>query len=100
MIFKKNRYPKHFIAFIILASCSTTSKNLNLDSVELIEKDNSKDFLQIQSYQSFFDNDLETIQAAIDSQMLDKRQLNNAKILKKKLSKNFKKEKILPQITT
>ena len=93
MIFKKNRYPKHFIALVILASCSTTSKNLNLDSVELIEEDNSKDFSQIQSYQSFFDNDLETIQAAIDSQMLDKRQLNNAKILKKNYQKILKKKK-------
>ena len=93
MIFKKNRFPKHFIALVILASCSTTSKNLNLDSIELIEEDNSKDFLQIQSYQSFFDNDLETIQAAIDSQMLDKRQLNNAKILKKNYQKILKKKK-------
>ena len=65
MIFKKNKNLKRLLALIILASCSTTSKNLNLNSIELLKEDNPKDFLEIYEYQSYFDNDLGTIQAAI-----------------------------------
>ena len=32
MILKKNKYLKHFIALIILASCSSTSKNIQVNS--------------------------------------------------------------------
>ena len=92
MIFKKNKNLKRLLALIILASCSTTSKNLNLNSIELLKEDNPKDFLEIYEYQSYFDNDLGTIQAAIDGEMLNKRELNDAKILKKNYQKILTKK--------
>ena len=38
MILKKNKYIKHFIALIILASCSTTSENIQVNSIESKER--------------------------------------------------------------
>ena len=67
-------------AFIILASCSTTSKNLILNSNEFLEADSFKSFKDIYDYQSYFVNDLEKIQKAIDGQKLNQEQLKNAKI--------------------
>tara|TARA_Y100000748_G_scaffold302877_1_gene306338 strand:+ start:933 stop:2036 length:1104 start_codon:yes stop_codon:yes gene_type:complete len=93
MIFKKNKYLEHFIALIILASCSTISKNLKLDSVELSKKANTKNFQEIYDYQSYFNNDLDTIQVAIDSLMLNQEQLKDAKILKRNYQKILSKEK-------
>jgi hypothetical protein len=97
VIFKKNKYLTHLLALIILASCSTTSKNLNLVSIEFLEEDNPKDFLEIYDYQSYFYNDLETIQAAIDSEILDQRELNDAKILKRNYQKILTKKKLFPR---
>jgi hypothetical protein len=87
MVFKKNKYLTRLIALIILASCSTTSKNLNLNSVKITDEDNSKDFLEIYDYQSYFYDDLKKIQAAIDGGVLDPRELNDAKILKRNYQK-------------
>ena len=92
MVFKKNKYLTRLIALIILASCSTTSKNLDLNSVKINDEDNSKDFLEIYEYQSYFNNDLGTIQAAIDGEILDQRELNDAKILKKNYQKILTKK--------
>jgi hypothetical protein len=92
MIFKKNKYLKYFISLIILASCSTTSKNLKIHSVEFPEKANPKTFLDIYDYQSYFNNDLDTIQVAINSQMLNQEQLKDAKILKRNYQKILSKE--------
>ena len=78
---------------IILASCSTTSKNLNLVSIEFLEEENPKNILEINEYQSFFNNDLATIQAAIDSEILDQRELNDAKVLKRNYQKILTKKK-------
>ena len=94
MIFKKNKYLKYFISLIILASCSTTSKNLKIHSVEFPEKANPKTFLDIYDYQSYFNNDLDTIQVAINSQMLNQEQLKDAKILKRNYQNNYLVEKI------
>ena len=66
MVFKKNKYLTRLTALIILASCSTTSKNLNLDSAKFTKENIPKDFLEIYDYQSYFDDDLEKIQATID----------------------------------
>ena len=73
MIFKKNKHLTRLVALIILASCSTTFKNLNLNSAESLQEDSPKDFLEIYDYQSYFYNDLEIIQATIDNEMLDQR---------------------------
>tara|TARA_Y100000996_G_scaffold382583_1_gene337912 strand:- start:2522 stop:3625 length:1104 start_codon:yes stop_codon:yes gene_type:complete len=93
MNFKRNKYLRHLIALIILASCSTTSKNLNLNSIEFLEEENPKEFLEIYDYQSYFNNDLETIQAAIDGQNLNQEELINAKILKRNYQKILTKKK-------
>ena len=87
MIFKKNKYLTQLIALAILASCSTKSKNLNLNSIEYIEEGATKEFQEIYNYQSYFHSDIKRIQAAIDSQMLSQRELNDAKILKRNLQK-------------
>ena len=69
MIFKQNNYLFHLLSLIILASCSTTSmisvQNLN----EILKKDSLKSFEDIYDYQSYFLDDIEKIQKAIDSQM-------------------------------
>ena len=92
MIFKKNKHLTRLVALIILASCSTTFKNLNLNSLESLQEDSPKDFLEIYDYQSYFYNDLKIIQAAIDDEMLDQKALNDAKILKKNYQKILTKK--------
>ena len=92
MIFKKNKHLTRLVALIILASCSTTFKNLNLNSAESLQEDSLKDFLEIYDYQSYFYNDLEIIQATIDNEMLDQKALNDAKILKKNYQKILTKK--------
>ena len=81
------------MALIILASCSTISKNLNLNTIEFLEENNPKEFQEIYDYQSFFNNDLEIIQAAIDSQKLNQGELNDAIILKRNYQKILTKKK-------
>ena len=83
MIFKKTRYLLHFLALIILASCSTTSKNLIPNSNEILKGNSLKNFEDIYDYQSYFESDLEKIQKAIDNQQLNQEELKNAKILKR-----------------
>ena len=92
MILKKNRYLLHLLTLIILASCSTTSKNLILNSNEFLEADSLKSFEDIYDYQSYFVNDLEKIQKAIDGQKLNQEQLKNAKILKRNYQKILSKK--------
>ena len=87
MIFKKNRYLLHFLALIILASCSTTSKNLIPNSNEILKGNSLKNFEDIYDYQSYFEIDLEKIQKAIDNQQLNQEELKNAKILKRNYQK-------------
>ena len=92
MVFKKIKYLARLTALIILASCSTTSKILNLNSAKFTKEDVSKDFLEIYDYQSYFDDDLEKINAAIGGGMLDRRELNDAKILKENYQKILNKK--------
>ena len=92
MIFKINKYLTRLVVLIILASCSTTFKNLNLNSAESLQEDSPKDFQEIYDYQSYFYNDLEIIQATIDNEMLDQKALNDAKILKKNYQKILTKK--------
>jgi len=86
MILKKNTYLMHFIALIILASCSSTSKNIQVNSIESDATD-SKDFQEIFNYQSFSLDDLKEIQRIIDSDDLNQEQLRDAKLLKNNYQK-------------
>ena len=92
MIFKKNRYLLHFLVLIILASCSTTSKNLIPNSNEILKGNSLKNFEDIYDYQSYFESDLEKIQKAIDNQQLNQEELKNAKILKRNYQKILSKK--------
>ena len=92
MIFKKNRYLLHFLALIILASCSTTSKILIPNSNEILKGNSLKNFEDIYDYKSYFEDDLEKIQKAIDSQKLNQKELKNAKILKRNYQKILSKK--------
>jgi len=92
MIFKKNKYLLHFLTLIILASCSTTSKILISNSNEVLGENNLKNFEDIYDYQSYFEDDLEKIQQAIDSQKLNQEELKNAKILKRNYEKILSKK--------
>ena len=92
MILKKNKYLALFITFIILASCSTTSKNLEINSPEPETRD-SKDFKEIMDYQSYSLYDLETIQRIIEIDILDEKQLRDAKLLKNNYQKILSKKK-------
>ena len=92
MIFKKNKYLLHFLILIILASCSTTSKILIPNSNEILIGNSQKNFEDIFDYQSYFIDDLEKIQKAIDSQRLNQEELKNAKILKRNYQKILSKK--------
>ena len=82
----------HFLALIILASCSTTSKNLIPNSNEILKGNSLKNFEDIYDYQSYFESDLEKIQKAIDNQQLNQEELKNAKILKRNYQKILSKK--------
>jgi len=92
MIFKKNKYLLHFLTLIILASCSTTSKILIPNLNEILIGNSQKNFEDIFDYQSYFIDDLEKIQKAIDSQRLNQEELKNAKILKRNYQKILSKK--------
>jgi len=92
MIFKKDKYLLHFLTLIILASCSTTSKILIPNSNEILIGNSQKNFEDIFDYQSYFIDDLEKIQKAIDSQRLNQEELKNAKILKRNYQKILSKK--------
>ena len=92
MIFKKNRYLLHVLVLIILASCSTTSNTLTSNSNEILKENSLKNFEDIYDYQSYFEDDLEKIQKAINSQKLNQVELNNAKILKRNYQKILSKK--------
>ncbi len=91
MAFKKNKYLKHFISLIILASCSTISKDINVNSVKSSDT-GPKDFQEIFDYQSFSFSDLEKIQKIIDSDYLNQEQSRDAKLLKKNYKKILSKK--------
>ncbi len=83
MISKKNKYVKHVLALLILASCSTTSKNLITFTNELVPEDYQRDLQDIDTYNSFYVNDLEIIQQTIDNQKLSQSELRRINQLKK-----------------
>ena len=87
MISEKNKYFKHVLVLLILASCSTTPKNLISSSNEPLPKDYQRDLKNIDAYNSFFVNDLEIIQQTIDNKKLSQSELRDIKLLKKNLQK-------------
>tara|TARA_Y100001970_G_C14104627_1_gene787393 strand:+ start:57 stop:1160 length:1104 start_codon:yes stop_codon:yes gene_type:complete len=93
MIPKKNKYFKHVLSLLILASCSTTPENLITSSNESFLKDYQRDLQDIDAYNSFFENDLEIIQQAIDNQKLSQSELRDIKLLKKNYQKILKTNK-------
>ena len=97
MILKKNKYLKHFIALVILASCSTTSNNTEVHSIESGKYD-PKDFQELFDYQSFSPNDLKTIQRIIDRDVLNQKQLKDTKLLKNNYQKILSKKNDLKNL--
>ena len=93
MIFIKNKFLKHFLALLILASCSTTSKNFIASSSEYPKKNYQRDLQDIYAYNAFFKNDLEIIQQSIDNQKLSQNELKEIKLLKKNYQKILEKNK-------
>ena len=93
MIPKKNKYFKHVLSLLILASCSTTPENLITSYNESFLKDYQRDLQDIDAYNSFFENDLEIIQQAIDNQKLSQSELRDIKLLKKNYQKILKTNK-------
>ena len=87
MIHKKNKYFTHLLVLLILASCSTTSKNSIISSNKSKELNIQRDPQDIYSYKNFYEGDLEILQQMIDNQELTKTQLRDIKLLKK----NYKK---------
>jgi len=88
----KNKNLIQFITLIILASCSTSSENLNVKSIEP-KKNNAKTIEAMYAYQSFFLEDIKIIQGAIDSDALNQEQLRDAKLLKNNYQKILSKKK-------
>ena len=99
MILKKNKYIKHFIALIILASCATTSENMLVNS-STSEERSLRNFQGIFDYESYALDDLESFHRIIDSEVLNQDQLRDTKLLinnyKKILSKKRYSLKLKP----
>ena len=95
MIFKKNKYVKHVLGLLILASCSTTSEKLVTSSNESLPKNYPRDLQDVNTYNSFFVNDLKIIQQTIDNQKLSQSALREIKLLKKNYQKILKVNKYL-----
>ncbi len=101
MISRKQKYVKQVLALFILASCSSTTKNLITSSDEFRRIDDQKDLQDINTYNAFFKNDLDVIQQIIDNQELGQNKLRDMKLLKsnyqKILEKNSYQIKINPR---
>ena len=95
----KNKNLIQFITLVILASCSTSSENLYIQSTEP-QKNNAKNLEAMYAYQSFFLNDIKTIQEAIDSDALNQEQLRDAKLLKSNYQKILSKKKYSIELTS
>ena len=95
----KNKNLIQFIALVILSSCSTSSENLYVQSIEP-KKNYAKDLEAMYTYQSFFPNDIKTIQEAIDNDALNQEQLRDAKLLKSNYQKILSKKKYSIELTT
>ena len=95
----KNKNLIQFIALVILSSCSTSSENLYVQSIEP-NKNYAKDLDAMHAYQSFFPNDIKTIQEAIDNDALNQEQLRDAKLLKSNYQKILSKKKYSIELTT
>ena len=92
MILKKNKYIKHFIALIILASCATTSENMLVNS-STYEERSLRNFQGIFNYESYALDDLESFQRIIDSEVLNQEQLRDTKLLINNYKKILSKKK-------
>ena len=77
MGFKKNKFVKYFVTLVILASCSSTSRNLASNSNQPENSNINNTFESLKEYQSFFINDLNLIQEAIQEGDFDQKKLNN-----------------------
>ncbi len=93
MISKKNKYVKCVLLLLILASCSSTPKNLIASSDQSFSKVFKRDLYDISAYNSFFENDLETMQDIIDNQKLTQSELQDIKLLKKNYQRILRKNK-------
>jgi len=93
MISKKNKCIKYVIALLILASCSTTSKDFVTAHNEFRQENHQKDMQNIYAYSSFFVNDLEVIQQIIDNKKLSQSELRELRSLKKNYQKILEKNK-------
>ncbi|MDG0965664.1 MAG: hypothetical protein P8O80_00065, partial [SAR86 cluster bacterium] len=75
MGFKKNKFVKYFVTLVILASCSSTSRNLASNSNQPENSNVNNTFESFKEYQSFFINDLNLIQEAIQEGDFDQKKL-------------------------
>ena len=93
MISKKNKYIKHVLILIILASCTSTSENLRNSSNVAHSNNLQRNIEEIYTYKNFFISDLEVIQQAIESQNLSQTQLRDIRLLKNNYQKILSKNK-------
>ena len=92
MILKKNKSLKCFLALIILASCTTTSENTPVNSIESKER-GLGNFQEIFDYQSFTLDDLKIIQRMMNNDALNQKQIRDAKLLINNYKKILSKKK-------
>ena len=93
MVTKKSKYIKHFLALLILASCSSTSENLIVTSIKSDLEFHQRDLQDISAYNGFYASDFEVIQQAIEGKKLSQTELRDIKLLKKNFQKILKKNK-------
>ena len=93
MISKKNKYIKHVLALTILASCSSTSENLIISSIETDSLAYQRDLPDISAYNAFSVSDFKVIRQKIESKKLSQAELRELKLLEKNFQKILKKNK-------
>tara|TARA_B100001093_G_scaffold517050_1_gene597451 strand:+ start:934 stop:2037 length:1104 start_codon:yes stop_codon:yes gene_type:complete len=87
MTFKNNKYVKHVLSLIILASCTTSSKNLQNQTFQDQVPKYERTLEDISEYKKFFVNDLNIIEEFLKSEELNQEDRRQIKLLKN----NFKK---------
>ena len=90
MISKKNKYIKHVLALTILASCSSTSENLIISSIETDSLAYQRDLPDISAYNAFSVSDFKVIRQKIESKKLSQAELRELKLLEKNFQKILK----------
>tara|TARA_Y100000768_G_C23951961_1_gene670681 strand:- start:196 stop:1299 length:1104 start_codon:yes stop_codon:yes gene_type:complete len=95
MILNINKFILNLTLLLILSSCSFSSKDSGVKTLEFRYSKDNRDLETIAEYQSFYFDDLDTIQKKISSGELNQQNLKSLKLLKKNYSKILAKKEYI-----